>query len=488
MSLLSIAKEQVQKASLRSITLNQSYPSAYKGTAKSLPPTPEIITVPSVVTPSCHRKILDRAAPESTRKVILSPWGPTLKFTNGSPCSPTGLHGVPGTVAIPGILLYPYLCSGLYFPTPGAPPNIQEPTHAGFGEVLARSGFVSSAVTPEPAAVMDPVKSCLESVTKKKSLMEEMEQQQKRRISRVREETCSVHTQITSQFNEMHQLLTVKERRLHQNLREEEERILKPMEKNLREIEKNLNSIKEEMSKLQEQMDEKDSVIFLKEEVCRKRRMSDDNESLSVTDGALEIEKFDHSSLLNVVLKETCDAINRVSVTLDVDTANPKLEVSEDRKRVRLTETRRDLPDTGKRFTYWLCVLGLEEFTSGRHYWEVEVSGNRRWCLGIATESVGRKGWTDLTPETGVWSIGRVDDGFYMNTSPRSDLPAGAIPGTVGIDLSYESGTVSFYCADTKSHLHTFTGNKFTGKLYPFFRTWDVNKWLRICPGPVLHL
>ncbi|XP_062894262.1 E3 ubiquitin-protein ligase TRIM39-like [Mobula hypostoma] len=220
-----------------------------------------------------------------------------------------------------------------------------------------------------------------------------------------------------------------------------------------------------------------------------------------------------------------------VSVTLDVETADSRLQVSGDRKSVRFTGTQTNLPDTGKRFTFCECVLGSEGFTSGRHYWEVEVTGNRRWCLGVAAESVERKGQVNPSPETGFWIIkryyeeiqnygvasqnygmasqnyGRVSqnygvasqnygvasqnygvasqncDVFSIHTSPESRLPASSIPGRLGVYLSYESGKVSFYNAETKSHIHTFTGNKFTEKLYPFFRTWDVNQWLRICSG-----
>ncbi|XP_072331732.1 butyrophilin subfamily 3 member A1-like isoform X2 [Scyliorhinus torazame] len=179
--------------------------------------------------------------------------------------------------------------------------------------------------------------------------------------------------------------------------------------------------------------------------------------------------------------KRICDY--EVSVTLDEETANPQLEVSEDLKSLRWTRTERSLPDTRKRFTHWLCALGSEGFTSGRHYWEVEVTGNRVWILGVAAESVERKDPVSLSPETGFWIIGRVDDQFYINSSPGSRLRVGQIPGKVGVYLSYESGTVSFYNVDTKSHLHTFAGNKFTEKLYPLFGTWDVNNWLRICSG-----
>uniref|UniRef100_UPI00398F197B zinc-binding protein A33-like n=1 Tax=Pristiophorus japonicus TaxID=55135 RepID=UPI00398F197B len=373
----------------------------------------------------------------------------------------------------------------------------------------------------------DQLKSSLDSLTEKKSAALEMELKQKQQISGVREQSSSLQTHITSEFTKMHQIVTEKEQCLIRDLREQEGKIVETMEKNLREIQEHLNSIQEELSKLQKQMEQKDGVIFLKEEACRKRRLSEDYPVLSVADGALSVGKF-NGPLQYTAWREMIDAINPgqeklkaereyenlrneiakvkevrksvkvkevgksefekllqefVSVTLDVETAHRWLEVSEDLKSVRLTGTRRNLPDTEKRFTARLCVLGSEGFTSGRHYWEVEVEGNEDWRLGVAAESVERKDWVRLSPENGLWTIERVDDEFNVNSSPPSSLPAGQIPGKVGVYLSYESGTVTFYSADTKSHLHTFTGNKFTEKLYPFFGTWDMNKWLRICSG-----
>ncbi|XP_078272282.1 zinc-binding protein A33-like [Rhinoraja longicauda] len=327
------------------------------------------------------------------------------------------------------------------------------------------------------------VKSSIQSLTKYKSGIQQMEQQQKEKISGVLEQSHNLQSKITSQFAELHQILTGKEQRVLADIREEEKKILNTMEKKLEEIEENLNSIEEDLLKLQQQMDQKDSVVFLKGEAGRKRRVSDEDKALTVTDGALPIEKFHQHFLMNTLWRET-SAIKQVSVTLDVETAHARLEVSEDRKRVRLTGTERSLPDTGKRFTGWCpCVLGSEGFTSGRHYWEVEVAGSEGWGLGVAAESVGREGPVTLTPETGVWRIERGGNKFDAVTSSRSPLPARPIPGRVGVYLSYESGTVSFYDADTKSHLHTFTGNKFTEKLYPFFETWKVDQWLRICSG-----
>ncbi|XP_059826980.1 nuclear factor 7, ovary-like isoform X2 [Hypanus sabinus] len=323
----------------------------------------------------------------------------------------------------------------------------------------------------------------LECLTKRKSVTQAMAEHHKLKIERVREQSRILQSDITSQFAELHQILTEKEQRLLQDLREEEARILNPMEKNLREIQENLNYIQEEISKLQKQLDQKDSVIFLKEAAEQKRRISGEEKSWSVTNGALPIEKFSCLFLLKNILGESFDAIKRDSVTLDVETAHPELEVSGDRKSVRRSGTRRDLCNTGKRFINWLCVLGSEGFTSGRHYWEVKVAGNQWWSLGVAAESVDRKGDVTLRPETGFWIIGRRDDMMKVLSSPESRLPAGPIPGRVGVYLSYESRTVSFYNAATKSHLYTFTKNKFTGKLYPFFATRHGNQWLRIRSG-----
>ncbi|XP_059839417.1 zinc-binding protein A33-like isoform X1 [Hypanus sabinus] len=341
----------------------------------------------------------------------------------------------------------------------------------------------------------DQLKSSLDSLTKKSSDFQEKEQQQKEKISRVREQSHSLQSHITSQFAELRQIVAEKEQSLLRDLREEEEKILNLMERHLREIQENIRIIQEEITKLKEQMFQKDSVIFLKEEACRNRRINDNIQELSMTDEAKPFEKFDHPYLLNTVLRETVHLINRVSITLDVETADPWLEVSEDRKSVRLTETPRDLRDTGKRFTNLSCMLGSEGFTSGIHYWEVEVAGNRGWWLGVAAESVERKKWVIPSPETGFWVIEWVsgvtqwDSNVHSDpTSPETRLPVSPILGRVGVYLSYESGTVSFYNAETKSHVYTFTGNKFTEKLYPFFWTWDRNQWLRICSGSTLGL
>uniref|UniRef100_A0A8D0G5Y6 B30.2/SPRY domain-containing protein n=1 Tax=Sphenodon punctatus TaxID=8508 RepID=A0A8D0G5Y6_SPHPU len=109
-------------------------------------------------------------------------------------------------------------------------------------------------------------------------------------------------------------------------------------------------------------------------------------------------ESSQRNPFLKSVIKQFRDTLsaghhwNKANVTLDPDTAHAWLTLSEDRKSARWGETQQKLPNKPERFDHWHCVLGYEGFTSGRHCWEVEVENEQRWAVGVARESVRRKG------------------------------------------------------------------------------------------------
>ncbi|XP_077690576.1 butyrophilin subfamily 1 member A1-like isoform X1 [Eretmochelys imbricata] len=177
-----------------------------------------------------------------------------------------------------------------------------------------------------------------------------------------------------------------------------------------------------------------------------------------------------------------------VDVTLDPDTAHPKLVLSEDRKHVKRGDTHQDLPDNPERFHHCSCVLGAEGFMGGRCYWEVEVGDKTRWTLGVCRESVSRKGKVTYTPEDGYWAVRQRDGEYKALPVPWIPLPVSVRPRRVGIFLDYDAGEVSFYNVTDRSHLFTFTGT-FSGTLRPYFNP-GLNAGgknaapLIICPVP----
>ncbi|KAI4890825.1 hypothetical protein NFI96_009097, partial [Prochilodus magdalenae] len=166
-----------------------------------------------------------------------------------------------------------------------------------------------------------------------------------------------------------------------------------------------------------------------------------------------------------------------VDVTLDPDTAHPYLVLSDDGKQVRLGHKRQKLPKNPKRFDECASVLGTEGFSSGKFYYEVQVSGKTAWDLGVTTESSNRKGPITLSPENGYWTVWlRNETEYKALDSPRVPLSLRQAPQKVGVFVDYEEGLVSFYDVEVRSHIYSFTGQSFTEKIYPYFSPPDQNR------------
>lgn len=225
-----------------------------------------------------------------------------------------------------------------------------------------------------------------------------------------------------------------------------------------------------------------------------------------------------------------------VSVTLDPQSASGYLQLSEDWKCVTYSGLYQGAYLYPQQFDCEPGVLGSKGFTWGKVYWEVEVEregwsededegdeaeegeeeeeeeeagyrdGYDDWetdedeeslgdeeeeaeeeeeevlesCLvGVARDSVKRKGDLSLLPEDGVWALRLSSAGIWANTSPEAELFPALRPRRVGIALDYEGGTVTFTNAESQELIYTFTAT-FTRRLLPFL-------WLK-WPGTRLLL
>uniref|UniRef100_A0A452IN69 Tripartite motif containing 39 n=1 Tax=Gopherus agassizii TaxID=38772 RepID=A0A452IN69_9SAUR len=251
---------------------------------------------------------------------------------------------------------------------------------------------------------------------------------------------------------------------LRQFLDEKEQLLLVQLEKLDKEIVKIQN---ENVSKLSEEISRLNNVISEMEQKCEKPVTELLQVRLKEISPKLELRLSDFSQK-TVALVETLRKF-KVNVTLDPDTAHPELVLSEDRKSVRYGDTWQDLPNNPERFDCWEYLLGCEGFTSGRHCWEVEVRGGGFWSVGVARESVGRKGWINL------WG-GQVQ----ALTSPVTPLPLSRVPSRIRVCLDCDRGQVTFIGAGDEAPIFTFPPGSVPGG--------RIRPWLWAGPGARLSL
>ncbi len=173
---------------------------------------------------------------------------------------------------------------------------------------------------------------------------------------------------------------------------------------------------------------------------------------------------------------------------LDPKTAYSKLILSKDGKQVKHSGSWRDVPNNPERFDSsacvlgmdgFACVLGMDGFSCGKIYYEVNIGDKTECDLGLARESIKRKGKVTVCPENGFWCIWLRNGGEYVaNESHPIPLSLKDKPQKVGVFVDYEEGLIS-YNVETKALIYSFTGQSFTEKIYPFLspcnKRGDVN-------------
>ncbi|XP_036453732.1 NLR family CARD domain-containing protein 3-like [Colossoma macropomum] len=173
-----------------------------------------------------------------------------------------------------------------------------------------------------------------------------------------------------------------------------------------------------------------------------------------------------------------CVCADAVNLTLDPNTVNSRLSLSERNRKVKNVGKDQSYPRHPDRFDGCAQVLSVESLT-GRCYWEVQWSGRAE--ISVSYRGIRRKGgsghcgfgWNNHS-----WSLNCSNNRYSVyHNKQRTDLPAPPSPSNrVGVYLDWGSGTLSFYTISpnthTLTHLHTFT-TTFTEPLYAGFWIYD---------------
>ncbi|XP_045068617.1 tripartite motif-containing protein 16-like [Coregonus clupeaformis] len=157
-------------------------------------------------------------------------------------------------------------------------------------------------------------------------------------------------------------------------------------------------------------------------------------------------------------------------LTLDPNTANKHLTLSEENRKVTCTRQPHPYPDHPERFTGWFQVL-CREGLSGRCYWEVEWSGHTVHTA-VSYKDISRGSGDDslFWLHKKSWSLRCTRNGYCFFHNTVFTKVSGPLSSRVGVYLDHKAGTLSFYSvsSDTMTLLHRVR-TTFTQPLYPGF-------------------
>ncbi|XP_071003695.1 NLR family CARD domain-containing protein 3-like [Oncorhynchus clarkii lewisi] len=193
----------------------------------------------------------------------------------------------------------------------------------------------------------------------------------------------------------------------------------------------------------------------------------------------LNVEHGGENRMKPGLRKYVCD------LTLDLNTVNRLLSLSEENRKVTCRREKQPYPDHPERFKDCGQVLCREGLT-GRCYWEVEWSGEGA-VIGVTYKGISRRGEVNdccLGYNDKSWSLDCIENSYsacHNNNHTTIDVPSSS-SHRVGVYLDWPTGTLSFYRAssDTLTHLITFTST-FTEPLYPGFRLLWVDSSVSLC-------
>ncbi|XP_029970629.1 nuclear factor 7, brain-like [Salarias fasciatus] len=327
----------------------------------------------------------------------------------------------------------------------------------------------SHRVIPVEAAVKDlkeTLRCDFKSLQDKREKYQQLQQTYRDVVQESKKQLESTERQIRAQFNKLHQFLREEEESRLAALREEEEQKAEHVSREMKRMEEQISSLSDCMAAVEAELQKASGAFLSSSRDAQSRARAQCSLSDPQLPSGLLIDVAKHLGNLSFsVWSKMKDLVHFTPLILDPNTAHCRLYLSDDLTSVRYGDTQQ-LPDNPERFTKYCDVLGSEGFSSGKHSWEVEVGDHPEWIVGLAKESVDRKGKRFASPDYGIWCLWH-GDGEYTNGSAQPVIVKESLQ-RIRVQLDYDRGEVSFYDSGDLSHIYTHK-DTFTEKLFPYF-------------------
>ncbi|XP_068118313.1 E3 ubiquitin/ISG15 ligase TRIM25-like [Hyperolius riggenbachi] len=310
------------------------------------------------------------------------------------------------------------------------------------------------------------IRNILQTMGGKSKETEKSVEQLKERSVQVLQKATGETERVTSLFGDFRKRLDALEEKVLTNGSQQEKKISNAISDMIQELEIKNDRLSRRMRHLEELSNTTDPLTVLQDSAMEASYVpgEDDNEDIG------ELGDLDEGLITASVRQGLSDLLNpgkdSVDLLLDPNTAANSVLLSGDLKCATYTQNDQDRPKALDRFHNYQAV-SCASFTSGKHYWEVEMSKFGECLIGVAYPSTPRvgsnfwfgknnKSWC-LKRDGGISAVHDNKDTSVIQNFPRQKI---------GVYLDYQAGRLSFYdLCEPIQHLHTFTAT-FTEPLH----------------------
>ncbi|KAM4581570.1 zinc-binding protein A33 [Odontesthes bonariensis] len=297
--------------------------------------------------------------------------------------------------------------------------------------------------------------------------------------------------EIRSEFQNLHRFLDEEEYNDLERLRRERQKQLKQLKEREKKIAAQARDLESAITVLNSKLAEDDSPKLLKEiqDLVKRSQVSfvlpaevDTEVRSGQFVGPIQYRIWKHM--------KSCLYPNITSITFDPETAHPNLSLSQSCTSVWFDENKdtSDIQANQRRFHYYYCVLGQRGFTTGRHYWEVEVGSKTAWRVGVAREDVPRGEMATTGTSSGLWTLAMKGGSILACTDPKpTKITVSLRLVRIGVFLDCEKEEVTFYNAITMAPIYTFSMETVMGPLFPFHNPCDTDDGMNTAPLKIFN-
>ncbi|XP_069809971.1 E3 ubiquitin-protein ligase TRIM11-like [Dendropsophus ebraccatus] len=318
------------------------------------------------------------------------------------------------------------------------------------------------------------LENVLQKLMTKREKTEERVRSVEERRRKQQEKSSGEAERVTALFTDIRRRLDDLEKRVLSEISRQEEQLSLSLSDVIQKLEIKKNELSRKMRHIEELCNMTDPLAVLQEpdtgDLCdpeeEEEEEGGDEDTAGYDRGDRSVELISHlSHTLSDILRGVNIAFyvwDPADMLWDVNTVANNLLISNDRKTATWTRITQNHPETAERFQY-NQVMSMGRFSSGRHYWDVEISRSGLWRVGMCYPSIDRRGHHSYIGDNiESWCL---YGGWVCNTQysvihdiRKTQLPHRISSDRVRIYVDYEAGQLSFYeLCDPIRHLHTFT-------------------------------